>query len=98
MKRIVFLIFSAILFVSGFFELCHAQIIESEQKLTAGDGAGLDKFGQSVAISGDYAIVGAYGDDDNGESCGSALTAQWALNTVRYFHGSSPPSLWIRAV
>jgi len=29
-------------------------------------------FGQSVAISGDTAIVGAYGDDDNGASSGAA--------------------------
>jgi hypothetical protein len=34
-------------------------------KLTASDGASGDYFGLSVSISGDYAIVGAYGDDDN---------------------------------
>ena len=43
-----------------------------QAKLTAGDGAEYDYFGYSVAISGDYAIVGAYGDDDGGESSGSA--------------------------
>ncbi len=32
-------------------------------KLTASDGATNDYFGASVSISGDYAIVGAYGDD-----------------------------------
>ncbi len=32
-------------------------------KLTASDGAAEDRFGDSVSISGDYAIVGAYGDD-----------------------------------
>ncbi len=31
-----------------------------------------DYFGHSVAISGDYAIVGAYGDDDGGEDSGAA--------------------------
>jgi hypothetical protein len=41
-------------------------------KLTAGDGAANDYFGSSVAISGTTAIVGAYGDDDNGSSSGSA--------------------------
>ena len=41
-------------------------------KLTAGDGAADDRFGYDVSISGDYAIVGAYGDDDNGSSSGSA--------------------------
>ena len=41
-------------------------------KLTAGDGEAYDYFGSSVAICGSYAIVGAYGDDDQGESSGSA--------------------------
>ena len=45
----------------------------SEQaKLTASDGAVGDCFGYSVSISGDYAIVGAVHDDDNGDSSGSA--------------------------
>jgi hypothetical protein len=45
----------------------------SEQaKLVASDGAAGDHFGNSVSIGGDYAIVGAYWDDDNGEDCGSA--------------------------
>lgn len=43
-----------------------------EQKITASDGAEADLFGVSVAISGDYAIVGALGDDDLGSSSGSA--------------------------
>jgi len=41
-------------------------------KLTASDGASDDYFGRTVSISGNYAIVGAYGDDDNGLSSGSA--------------------------
>jgi hypothetical protein len=41
-------------------------------KLTAGDGEAGDGFGYSVAISSDYAFVGATGDDDLGESSGSA--------------------------
>jgi hypothetical protein len=45
----------------------------SEQaKLTASDGAADDYFGYSVSISGDYAIVGAYGDDDADDITGSA--------------------------
>ncbi|MEE9130933.1 MAG: hypothetical protein V3T84_13015, partial [Phycisphaerales bacterium] len=35
-----------------------------EQKLLSSDGAGGDFFGQSVAIQGDTAIIGAKGDDD----------------------------------
>jgi hypothetical protein len=43
-----------------------------EAKLTASDGAAWEFFGWSVSISGDYAIVGAYCDDDNGKHAGSA--------------------------
>ena len=41
-------------------------------KLLPDDGAVLDRFGRSVAISGTTAIVGAFGDDDNGDSSGAA--------------------------
>ena len=34
-----------------------------QAKLTAGDGEEDDEFGTSVSISGDYAVVGAWGDD-----------------------------------
>ena len=43
-----------------------------EIKLLPSDGASTNYFGQSVAISGNTAIVGAFGDDDNGGSSGSA--------------------------
>jgi hypothetical protein len=43
-----------------------------EAKLTAGDGSPQDYFGFSVSMSGDYAVVGAYRDDDNGIESGSA--------------------------
>lgn len=45
--------------------------IETE-KLIASDTASMDLFGESVAISGNRAIVGAPGDDDNGSMSGSA--------------------------
>jgi hypothetical protein len=41
-------------------------------KLDAGDGAAEDHFGGAVSISAATAILGAYGDDDNGEDSGSA--------------------------
>ena len=41
-------------------------------KLLADDGAANDQFGFSVAINGAVAIVGAFGDDDNGTDSGSA--------------------------
>ena len=43
-----------------------------QDKLLANDGAELDEFGYSVSISGDYAVVGAGGNDDNGNGSGSA--------------------------
>ena len=44
----------------------------TQTKIVASDGAADDYFGYSVAISGNYAIVGAYQDDDNGTDSGSA--------------------------
>ncbi len=43
-----------------------------QAKLTASDANGADEFGISVSIDGDYAIVGAYRDDDDGSDSGSA--------------------------
>ena len=44
----------------------------SQTKILASDAAAADYFGHSVAISGNYAIVGAYGNDDGGNFSGSA--------------------------
>ena len=45
----------------------------SEQaKLTASDAGAIDYFGVSVALSGDTAVVGASGHDDDGSRTGSA--------------------------
>ena len=41
-------------------------------KILASDPAADDLFGYSVGISGDYAIVGAVGNDDGGSFSGSA--------------------------
>lgn len=41
-------------------------------KLFASDIESWDYFGTSVSISGEYAVVGAYGDDDHGSSSGAA--------------------------
>ncbi|MCX7029384.1 MAG: FG-GAP repeat protein [Spirochaetes bacterium] len=41
---------------------------EIETKLLASDGAAGDCLGWSVSIDGDYAIVGAYEDDDKGSA------------------------------
>ena len=43
-----------------------------QAKLTAADATAGDLFGFSVSISGDTAIIGAFGDDDAGNLSGSA--------------------------
>ena len=43
-----------------------------QAKLLASDGAAGDHFGSSVSLSGDTALIGAIGDDDNGVDSGSA--------------------------
>ncbi|MHC4211231.1 MAG: hypothetical protein ACYSWT_16120, partial [Planctomycetota bacterium] len=48
-----------------------------ETKLTASDGAAGDEFGFAVAVSGDVVVVGARGDDDNGDYSGSAYVYRW---------------------
>ncbi|ETR67294.1 MAG: alpha beta-propellor repeat-containing integrin [Candidatus Magnetoglobus multicellularis str. Araruama] len=60
-----------------------------QAKLTASDGEANDNFGWSVDISDDYAIIGAYADDDEGSASGSAYIfkrddttwSQWAKLT-----------------
>ncbi|MBI4701376.1 MAG: hypothetical protein HY744_09490 [Deltaproteobacteria bacterium] len=54
-----------------------------EAKLIASDGAKEDRFGDSVSLSGDSALVSASGDDNKGQDSGSAYVflrtgASWA--------------------
>ncbi len=51
-------------------------------KLLPNDGAASDYFGYSVAISGATAIVGAFRDDDNGSSSGSAYLFDTTTGTL----------------
>jgi len=44
----------------------------TEAKITASDAQGDDNFGKTVAIDGDYAIVGAHLEDDGGSNAGAA--------------------------
>jgi len=39
--------------------------------ITAEDGEANDKFGMSIAVRGDYALIGAFEDDDNEDLAGS---------------------------
>ena len=43
-----------------------------EAKLTASDAARDDRLGASVSVSGDLAVIGAWGDDDAGRWTGSS--------------------------
>ena len=43
-----------------------------QQKIIASDGLESDNFGDAVSIYNEYIVVGAYGDDNNGASSGSA--------------------------
>jgi len=58
------------------FLFCSADLVRADwpevDKLLASDGADHDRFGYSVSVSGDYAIIGAYYDDDKGSYSGSA--------------------------
>lgn len=47
-------------------------MISFHSKLLASDGADYDYFGNSVAVSGDCVVVGAWGNDDNDSDSGSA--------------------------
>jgi hypothetical protein len=47
-----------------------------EEKLVPGDAEDVDRFGYSVCISGDIAVVGSLGDDDLGAGSGSVYLFQ----------------------
>jgi hypothetical protein len=48
------------------------QELHEFQKLTASDAAASHRFGESVAISGNVAVVGAHGDNEAGQLSGAA--------------------------
>lgn len=47
-------------------------ILNQVSKFLASDGATGDQLGESIAVSGATAVVGAWLDDDNGNTSGSA--------------------------
>ena len=49
-----------------------ASTFEFSQKFLAPDGARNDLFGMSVAVDGNYALIGSWEDDDKGFESGSA--------------------------
>ena len=56
--------------LSAISQPAYAQL--GEFKINASDGGPFEEFGYSVSISGDYAVVGANWNDDNGSNAGSA--------------------------
>jgi hypothetical protein len=63
-------------------------------KLTAADGAADDRFGSSVALSnGTVAVIGAFGDDDEGDGSGSAHVLTFGASAGRNELSSQPPTL-----
>ena len=57
---------------SAYVFLRTGEVWTQQPRLTAADGADEDQFGISVAVSGDTAVVGAYGDDATAINSGSA--------------------------
>ena len=55
----------------------NGNVWSQQQELTASDAGVTDRFGWSVAVSGDVAIVGANLDDDMGTDSGSAYVFQY---------------------
>ena len=53
---------------------------QQSAKLTADDGATIDKFGSSVATSDGIAVIGARDDDDNGSASGSAYVFEQQMD------------------
>lgn len=62
-------------------------------KLTASDGEDWEYFGRSVAISGEYAVVGAHGDSDHGSSSGAAYIFRRENSTWRELIKLAPNDL-----
>ncbi len=76
-----------------------------EAKLTASDGKGDDEFGFAVAVSGDTAVIGAWGDDDKGSSSGSVYVFPLGASctgrerlVLRCFPRPNAPNNFLKAV
>lgn len=66
-----------------------------EQKLVAADGEAGDHYGFAVGLERNRALIGAWGDDDNGAESGSAylyerLSGEWIENDKLLASGGEP--------
>ena len=60
------------LVVFGFFSQINAVLAQNEQMLIARNGDTGDDYGEDISINGDFLIIGADGNDENGVSAGAA--------------------------
>ena len=70
-----------------------AGIWREQQKLTTSDGTVNDRFGGSVSVTDDTAVIGAHLDDDNGNDSGSAYVFDLSKDlteTLSYFADINP--------
>ncbi len=72
-KKILITLLITTILVFGFMPLQNIFALSFDEvaKLTASDTASGDRFGTSVAVSGDTAVIGAFLDDDAGSGSGS---------------------------
>jgi len=78
----IFVISLSVLLLSSLVSINQSLALSlTEQKITALDAALGDRFGISVAVSGDTAVVGAEGDDDGGGNSGSVYVFTRSGNT-----------------
>ncbi|MCB0433663.1 MAG: T9SS type A sorting domain-containing protein [Mangrovimonas sp.] len=70
MKHFSLNLFYTLLFIFSF--NAYSQDWDELFKAVADDGVSNDVFGYSIALDGDTAVIGAYGDDDDGDFSGSA--------------------------
>jgi hypothetical protein len=61
-----------LILVSGSPSAATVPVVHEDAKLTASDAATQDRFGRSVSVSGETAVVGADRNDDAGSASGSA--------------------------
>jgi plastocyanin len=58
-----------------------------EYKLTASNSAVMDDFGSAVSMSGDTVVIGAYGNDNDGDHSGSTYVYRWSEGPGSYDAG-----------
>ncbi len=76
MRKLTIILGLAMLLALGVPYGAVAQPVTEVKKLTASDAEGADEFGNSAALSGDIAVVGAYYEDAGGTNAGAAYVFQ----------------------